>query len=295
MVKNIRIEPVRKFAQYIIYTGFVSNIPYPASGIIIAPPERAKSTEIAKFECLGVMQVDKATALGFAEIIQGMNKKELEAYHHFIIVDLEQYASYSREVKEQFLSFVRGTAAEGVKRYRTKNINLNLDERKQFGFLMCTTPDDLGDKRSVFRSLSFLDRLLPFTYNYSEPLRMRILEFVAEEEHNAKESYVIKREKKEDVKCPKQYSDKITPYAVMMAKRIENVASHHKTVYGDRYKNDDQLFGVRSKENLISFLKAIALYDGRNTVIRKDFDEFVNLYRFMNFKFKNIDEEDGGD
>jgi hypothetical protein len=130
MVKTIGTGPLKDFVKYVIYTGFVTNCPYPTSGLIIAPPEHAKSTEVEKFECLGVIQIDKSTAYGLADIIRGLTKKELAIYHHFSILDLENYASSMREVKEQFLALVRQTGQEGIKRYHTAKIDLNLEERK---------------------------------------------------------------------------------------------------------------------------------------------------------------------
>jgi hypothetical protein len=115
MVKTIGMEPVKDFTKYVIYSGFVENKPYPVSGLIIAPPEHGKSTEVEKFECLGAMQIDKTTAYGLADIIQNMTKEEREIYHHFIILDLENYASMGRDVREQFLAFVRQTTQEGIK------------------------------------------------------------------------------------------------------------------------------------------------------------------------------------
>jgi hypothetical protein len=287
MSKTIGMRPLRDFLKYVIYTGFVRNIPYPVSALIIAPPEHAKSTEAQKFECLGVMQVDKTTAYGLADIINNMSKRELEQYHHFIILDLENYASMGREVREQFLAFLRQTTQEGIKLYHTAKIDLNLDARKSFGFIMCTTPEDLGDKRSVFRSLSFLDRPLPYTYKYSDFHRKQILDFIADEEHNAKETITIKREEKEDVTLPKHLADELNVYALILAKRIEKVASHPKTVF----KGENELCGIRAKENLMSLVKAIALYNGGDTVTREDMKELNRLYNWMNYNFKPLEEE----
>lgn len=291
MVKNIDVEPLRDFTKYVVSSGFVENIPYPISGLIIAPPEHAKSSEVRKFECLGAVQVDKGTAWGLADIIKGMSKKELEIYHHFIILDLENYSSTGVDVKGQFLAFVRQTSQEGVKKYKTHKMDLDLEKRKAFGFLLCTTPDDLGDKRSVFRSLSFLSRFIPFTYTYSDVMKARILSYIEKEEHNIQETMMTKREEKETVVLPSKYATKLTPYAIMMSHRIEKVSQNSdKTVFGKQ--NPHELCGIRAKENLMAFCKSIALYRGRRVVIREDFDEFVRLYRWMNFKFLEIDSQE---
>jgi hypothetical protein len=286
MVKTIGIYPLRDVVKYIICTGFVANCPYPTSLLVMAPPEHGKSTEVEKFESLGVIQVDKSTAYGLADIINGLTKRELEAYHHIVMLDLENYAASMKEVKQQLLAFMRQSSQEGIKRYHTARIDLNLDERKAFGFIMCTTPEDLGDKRSVFRSLSFLSRPLPFTYRYGKELRGKILDFIAEEEHNAPERYFLKAKEKTIVKLPKQYSDRLNSLALFLAKRIENAANHPKTVF----EGDNRLCGIRAKENLMTLLKAIALYHERSVVGREDFAELLKLYGFMNFNFREIDE-----
>ena len=48
------------------------------------------------------------------------------------------------------------------------------------------------------------------------------------------------------------------------------------------------LCGIRAKENLMTFLKSVALYHGRSVVVREDYDELLRLYRFMNFSFRQI-------
>jgi hypothetical protein len=285
-VKTIGVCPLRDVVKYTIYTGFIANCPYPTSLLVLAPPEHGKSTEVEKFECLGVIQIDKTTAYGLADILNGLTKRELEIYHHFVILDLENCAPGMKEVRQQFLAFVRQTTQEGIKLYHTAKINLDLDERKSFGFIMCTTPEDLGDKRSVFRSLSFLSRPLPFTYTYGTKLRAQILDFISDEEHNTPERYVLKRREKRAVELPKKYSDKLNVLALSLARKIEAAASRPKTVF----EGDNKLCGIRAKENLMTFLKAIALYHGRSVVVREDFDELLRLYRFMNFSFRNIDE-----
>jgi len=290
LVKTIGMKPVKDFVKYVIYTGFVKNKPYPVSAMIIAPPEHAKSTVVEKFECLGVMQVDKATAYGLADILNNMTEKERKIYHHFVILDLENYASMGRVVKEQFIAFVKQTTQEGMKKYHTAKIHLDLESRISYGFIMCTTPEDIGDKRSMFRSLAFLSRVVPFTYKYSDDMRREILNFVTEEEHNEKQRYIMDREEKKTITLPRKYADQLNILALVLAKRIENVSAHRKTIF-TQSGNVDELCGIRAKEELATLLKAIALYNGRDVVVQEDFDELRRLYKWMNFKFYDIDKQ----
>jgi hypothetical protein len=39
----------------------------------------------------------------------------------------------------------------------------------------------------------------------------------------------------------------------------------------------------------MTFLKSIALYHGKTTVRKQDFEEFTGLYRWMNYQFNEID------
>jgi hypothetical protein len=279
MVKNIGVEPVKAFSKYVLYTGFVENKPYPVSGLIVAPPEHGKSSEVNKFEMLGAMFIDKTTAFGLASILQNMTEKDIESTHHFVVLDLENMQAFNRAVREQFLAFIKQATQEGIKTYRTGNINLQLKNRKNFGFLMCTTPSDLGDKRSVFRSLSFLSRPIPFTYIYGRDLRKQIMRFIEKEEHNAEEKYFVKREETSVVNLPGQYARELDFYAKMMANNVERAA---------RAYTRESLVGIRAKENLMTLLKAIALYDGCSTVRREHMDELLELYQYMNFEYKSI-------
>jgi len=52
---------------------------------------------------------------------------------------------------------------------------------------------------------------------------------------------------------------------------------------------EKRLLGIRTKENLMAFLKSIALYKGSRTVQHEDIEEFRRLYRWMNYSFRDID------
>lgn len=285
MSKTIGLKPVKDFTKYMIYAGFVENTSRPLSGLILANPERGKSTEVQKWQGLGVMELQDMTSYGIDRQIQEMSGKDLDIFHHLIIPDLEKIGSRNRVVRNELLAKFRILMEEGLQNVSTGRDWLHLDKPLQLGIIMCTTPDDLGDKRSVFRSLSFQSRLVPFTYDFSDQLKLRILDFIESEEHNEKQKFTLKRRKKAKVTLPRKYAKKLTPYAITLARELENFSRKSPIKKAEEMR----LLGIRCKENLMTFLKSIALYKGRKIVQKKDFEEFQGLYRWMNYQFNDID------
>ena len=285
MSKTIGLSPLKDFVKYVLYSGFIQNVQRPISALIVAEPERGKSTEAQKWEGLGVMTIQDMTSYGIDRQIQNMSGRDLKIFHHIIIPDLEKIGSRNRVVRDELLSKFRILMDEGLQHVSTGRDWLHLDEPVRLGILMCTTPDDLGDKRSVFRTLSFQSRIIPFTYDFSDELKFKILNFIESEEHNKRQSFTFKREEKAKVTLPKKYAERSTPYAISLARELEKFSRKPQI----RKTEEQRLLGIRTKENLMAFLKSIALYKGSRTVQREDFEEFRRLYRWMNYKFRNID------
>jgi hypothetical protein len=290
MSKTTGLKPLRDFIKYSLYSGFVENAPRPISGLIVAEAERGKSTEARKWEGLGVMTIQDLTSFGIARTISEMSDEDRRTLHHIIVPDLEKIGSRNRNVRDELLAMFRIVMDEGLKDFATGRLMLHLREPVVLGILMCTTPEDIGDKRSVFRTLSFQSRVIPFTYDYSERLKLNVLNFLDSEEHAIKEKYVFKREERVKVKLPIHYSTSLNPYASELAKRLDSFS--RKSPIETTEERGGRLIGIRTKENLMTLLKAIALYDGRTTVTKEDFLKLKKLYSFMNYKFKELDVEE---
>lgn len=288
MSKTIGLAPLRDFCKYTLYTGFIANAPRPVSGLVVAEAERGKSTESQKWDGIGVITLQDLTAYGIARTVQEMSDKDRKTLHHIVVPDLEKIGSRNREVRNELLSMFRVIMDEGLKRTCTGRQKINIDKPIRLGVLMCTTPEDLGDRRSVFRTLSFQSRLIPFTYDFSDGLKAKILDYVETEDHTVREAFFFKREEKVKVKMPSHYAKSLNIYAVLLARRLDAFSRKSPS---DMQK-ESRLVGIRTKENLMTFLKAMALYHGRTTVTKSDFIEFRKLYRYMNYKGRNIDKDD---
>lgn len=282
MSKTLGLRPLKKFLRYTLFSGFVQNKKRPVSGLIVAHPERAKSTEALKFEGFGILYMTDLTHYGLVEELRDMPAEEREALHHLVIPDLEKLRSRGKSVREELMASFRELTEEGIGRMHTGKINVNFDPPIVMGIVACTTPEDIGDKRSVLRNVTFLSRFIPFSYDYSDEQKIDILNFVEIEDEQTERKDQI-RGKFSRVELPESLAHELTNYAVFLARRIQNYA------YVPRSQRDNEiLFGVRAKENLMTLLKSIALYNGNRTVTKEDFGELMSLYKYMNFRQSEI-------
>ena len=71
------------------------------------------------------------------------------------------------------------------------------------------------------------------------------------------------------INLPKTFADQLDTYAVVIG-------------------NQCNLYGLRAKINLRAILKALAYRNGTDTVSQREFDEFMELTDFMNYRFKEV-------
>jgi hypothetical protein len=286
MSKTIGLTPLKKFCRYILYTGYVKNAPRPVSGLIVASPERGKSTESQRFKGHGITTIQDTTSYGIDRYILSLTEEERSMFHHIVIPDLEKIGSRNRSVRDELLSKMRILMEEGLQRVCTGRDNLELKKPIVLGFLMCTTPEDIGDKRSVFRSLSFQSRCIPFTYEISDKLKEKILDFIEQEAHIEKQKTKFSRKEKAEVNLPTKYAEQLTEPAMTLARELERFSKKDPIS-----KMQGSLIGIRIKENFMTLLKAIALYHGCKTVEKKHYLEFMRLFHWINYNFNAIDED----
>jgi len=281
------MEPLSKHIGICLYSGFVENKPRDLSTLIIAYPERGKSTEAKRFKAIGATEVQDLSSWGLLKKLARMLPKERAVFHHLIVPDLEKLASRSRRLKEELLSTIRILAEEGFTKSLVKYQWYDFPDRVTVGFILCTTPEDIGDRRSAFRSYSFLSRFIPFTYDFSDALKIDIMKFVEREDRLAKTRVYLKREEGAHVDCADAHKTELDKYVDAIAREIDAFSKRSSipTLRGKQRK-----FGVRMKENLITYLKSLALYDGCTSVRRRHLEEFKELFHFMNFQFRDIDD-----
>jgi len=285
--KTIGMDALRRHLRIVLFSGFVKD-ERPVSTLILAHPERGKTTEVMKLTATGAIVFNDLTSYGLAEEIVKMSETERELFHHIVIPDLERIGARSRTVRKELMATLQITMQEGLTHVHTHFTKLSCNPPIRLGVIMCTTPDDLGDARSVFRRLSFLSRLIPFTYDYSNEKKARILDYVAEEEHLEKESFPIEVRSKCSVLLPASMKKQLRFYAKMMSRKIEDFSKGEHPRSGEN-KQTPKLIGIRALEELICYLKAIALSNGRQVVTHEDFLEFEELFDHFNFDMNELE------
>jgi hypothetical protein len=69
--------------------------------------------------------------------------------------------------------------------------------------------------------LSFQSRVIPFTYDFSDALKAKILDFVETEDHAVKQKFFFNREEKTKVTLSPKYAKALNIYAILLSKRLE--------------------------------------------------------------------------
>jgi len=274
------LDKVIRHLRNILNSGFIKNKPYPLSTLLLAEPERAKTTIVCRFEGIGVLLMNDTTGYGVWEELKNIKREQgeeaLYRLHHLIIPDLERIRTRSKSTREELLSDLRILMQEGLTRKHTARMNVTFNPPVRMGLIMCTTPDDLGDRRSVLRSLSFLSRVIPFTYDYGSRLKVDVMKFIQEEEALRKDRETISGEQT-FIKLPSYIASELVAPAIFLAKRTEKFAR----------KGD--LIGIRYKEQFQTYLKSIAYSNGHKAVTDSDYQEFFELYHWMNYYYKEIE------
>jgi len=281
--KTLGLDIIIRHLRYILNSGFIKNKPYPLSTLLLAEPERAKTTIVCRFEGVGVLLMNDATGYGVWEELKNIKREwgeeGLSRLHHLIIPDLERIRTRSKSTREELLSDLRMLMQEGLTRKHTARMNVTFNPPVRMGLIMCTTPEDIGDRRSVLRSLSFLSRLIPFTYDYDNRLKVNVFKFVQEEEALRKDRETISGEQVY-VKLPSYIATELNTPALILAKNTM------------KFSRKGDLIGIRYKEQFQTYLKSIAYSNGHRAVTDSDNDEFFELWQYMNYYYKEID---GGD
>lgn len=278
--QTLGLDIVIRHLRYVLNSGFIKNKPYPLSTLLLADPERAKTTLVCRFEGVGVLLMNDTTGYGvwdeLKKIKEEWGEEGLSRLHHLAIPDLERISARSKSTRKELLSDLRILMQEGLTRKHTAKMDVTFNPPIRMGLMMCTTPDDLGDRRSVLRSLSFLSRVIPFSYDYSSRLKVNIMKFIEEEEALRKDRETISGEQAY-VKLPSYIAKELDAPAIFLAKRTE------------KFSRKGSLVGIRYKEQLQTYLKSIAYSNGHKAVTDSDYQEFFELYKHMNYKFKEIE------
>jgi hypothetical protein len=261
----ISVEPIETIIKAVLASGRLGD-ERPLSAIIVAPVECGKTSIIRKY-CLkaeNVFYTTDATAFG---IIRDSNKLQDFAsgkLTHIVIPDLLTCLGRKQDTVKTFVHFMNSFIEEGVVNMSTYAQHLKMDVEVKAGFITAIPPNPLYDKRRHWTDIGFMSRALPVSFDYEISTRIKILDFIKNQEHLAEalETFNLPKESRA-IALPYEMAQRIQPYALLLAAT-------------------SKAYGFRYQRQLQGFAKAVALLQGKGHVDEECIREVERLANYIN-------------
>jgi len=132
------------------------------------------------------------------------------------------------------------------------------------------TDDALQDGRHEWAKMGFLSRMFIFSYSYPISAVYKIFDSLMRDKSGVDEKIELKfPNQPKDVVLPKPIAKKLIPISMKVGESMK-------------------LHGFRFFLSTKTMLKALALLNGRATVTDREFEEFLELSRYLNCQFNPI-------
>jgi hypothetical protein len=249
----------------------------PASLLLIAKPESAKTRTIQKFKPLSfVYYTDEITVKILVDRV--LKKIESKETRFILIPDILNSIKKQTYTREPLIQTFKSLVDEGITRIETYHKEYLTKTPCKGGLITAITRSELyadAGRYSLFSDLKrygFLSRMIPFSYEYPIDKLDKIFSYVMSGNSEGKSVLVpkIRVFKKEKLYEPKlEHFHRLRPIS-------EKLSS-----YSDSY-------GIRVQKNLQKLCYANALLNKRNYVDKMDVDKVLYLGRWMNFDFNPL-------
>lgn len=238
----------------------------PISLLIVAKAESGKSSAMKQYrQNKAVVYITDCTAYGITrDILPKMVSGEIKT---IMIPDLITPLSKQTKTRQSFIAFLNNLIEEGVAKITTYSTVWNKDVKANV--ITAVTDEALRDARRNWAKMGFLSRFIIFSYSYNISTVTKILDHYSEHGLIFKNTKIKLPKRQTDVKLPKEIADKLNPIAMKI---------------GEQFR----LYGLRAKINFRSLLKCLAYRNGRKAVTEVEFEEFLGLADFMNFKYNAL-------
>jgi hypothetical protein len=262
----IELDALEKTVRATLYSAYVKD-EKPLSLLIVAKPESAKTQILKKYrENKGVVYLTDCTAFGLTrDILPKIFSGEVK---HVMIADLITPLSKSTKTRQSFIAFLNNLIEEGVAKMTTY---VNVWEKEvTCGLLAAITEDALEDGRRDWAKMGFLSRMCIFSYSYPIPVICKIFESLVGDKSGRNEVFKLDFPAEPvDVVLAEDIAKELVPISMKIGEAM-------------------QLYGFRFFLNTKTMLKSLALMKGRDNVTREEFQEFLELTRYLNSKFNLI-------
>jgi hypothetical protein len=261
----INIDLLKKMIECTILSAYIKN-EKPISLLIVAKAESGKTSAMKLYrQNKGLIYMTDCTAYGLTrDVLPKLISGEVRT---LMIADLLTPLSKSHKTRQSFVAFLNNLIEEGIAKITT--YCTVWDKEVKANVIASVTDEALEDGRHEWAKMGFLSRFVMFTYSYSTSTVIKILEHYSEHGLTYGNETLELPAQDVDVELPKEIADKLNPIAMKI---------------GEQFK----LYGIRTKINLRSLLKALALRNGKNVVSESEFQEFLELADYMNFNYNPI-------
>jgi len=261
----IKMESLEKMIECALISPYIKG-EKPLSLLIIAKPESGKTSMMKSYrQNKGIVYVTDCTAYGLTrDILPKMVSGEIKT---IMIPDFLTPLSKSHKTRQSFIAFLNNLIEEGIAKVTTYAMVWNRDVKANV--ITAVTDQALRDGRHEWAKMGFLSRFMVFSYSYNISTIIQIFNTYSQhglEMSNAK----LKLPKRQlSIKLPDEIADKLNPIAMKIGEQCE-------------------LYGIRAKINLRTLLKCLAHRNKSSEVTDREFQEFLELADYMNFKFNPL-------
>lgn len=239
----------------------------PLSLLIVAKPESAKTAVLKKYrENKGIAYLTDCTAYGLTrDILPKVVSGEIK---HILIADLITPLSKSTKTRQSLVAFLNNLIEEGVAKMTT--YATVWDKEVRCGLISAITDDALQDGRREWAKMGFLSRMFIFSYSYPISAVYKIFDSLLKDKSGIDEQTSLQfPSQPKEVRLPKPIAKRLIPISMKVGESMK-------------------LHGFRFFLNTKTMLKSLALLNDRATVTNKEFEEFLELSKYLNFQFNPI-------
>lgn len=187
---------------------------------------------------------------------------------HILIADLVTPLSKSTKTRQSLVAFLNNLIEEGVAKM-TSHATI-WEKEVRCGLITTVTDEALADGRHEWAKMGFLSRMFLFSYSYPISTVYRIFDSLIEDKSGVDERIKLRfPNHPKDVVLPNSIAKEWVPISMKIGESMN-------------------LYGFRFFLNTKTLLKSLALLNGNAVVTNKEFEEFLELSRYLNCQFNPI-------
>jgi len=265
----INTQGLEDAIETVLCSGYIKNAD-PLS-LIISSKVGAGKTEIIKQyrKCRGVLFLSEATAYGIkSRYLEDIERGKIR---HIFVGDLLTPLSKQKKTRDDFVAFFNNLIEEGVGSIHTFAQHWDGQKFVKCGLITTITEPDLLRRSRRWNEMGLLSRAIPLTYGYSPSTKVKIYKHIA----NCDD---IKDVPVKNFWLPK------APIRVKQDKSL-NLKLIELAMETEKW---EKVYGFRRLEQLQTLLMANALKNYRTRVTEEDFDEIMELSKYINLRFEEI-------